>query len=236
MEKGADIVALQETRTERAETFLLGSFIRLCRGRTVSGQLGWSFGLPGARDLARSVSQRRKPRSRTMTPPACFDVDCCDPRSGCAGPQSRLMVVLPPCHAAARHAFAAQTGPPRSQAEQTMCSPTKDVVARLRPLLQPRGRQQRQRTGLPVVRLEDGQLPSDEQQSLDRWRSHFASNEGAVRCSPETLLQDFHRHLLRSGGDPFHLHCGTNFDKFLLFPSMALFPWPGVTMTCAVRS
>ena len=93
-------------------------------------------------------------------------------------------------------------------AKQAMTSPIRDIVAKLRPLLHSKGRVQRQRRGLPAVRLEDGRLATMGQEALDRWIRHFASNEGGVRCTPDTLMRDYRRDLLHTDGEPFELNVG----------------------------
>ena len=58
--------------------------------------------------------------------------------------------------------------------------PTKDVLARLRPLLCPGGKRSRGYAGLPAVRMEDGTLAGDAEQARDRWIRHFAQNTALV--------------------------------------------------------
>ena len=74
-----------------------------------------------------------------------------------------------------------------SLVQQALESPTQDIVRQLRPLVQSRARGPGCRRGLPVVRLESGELAQDEDEAMDRWVRHFAGNEGGTRCSPEEV-------------------------------------------------
>ena len=93
-------------------------------------------------------------------------------------------------------------------ARQAATTPNKDVVARLRPLLQPRSKAMRHRRSLPVVRLEDGSLARNELAALDRWIRHFAMNERGSRCSPQDLLESQRCEILESRCEPFELSVG----------------------------
>ena len=90
-------------------------------------------------------------------------------------------------------------------ARQSASCPTRDVVAKLRPLIQPRRRVKTTSTALPVIRLEDGSLALDEAQALDRWIRHFASNEGGVRCTPDSLVEAVRNAGSQPSEDPFTL-------------------------------
>ena len=95
-------------------------------------------------------------------------------------------------------------------ARQAVSCPTRDIVTRLRPLLQPKKRQQSFSRGLPAVRLEDGTLAVTDTQALDRWVRHFASNEGGTRCEPLDLEQAARASAASSSHDPFPLAIGKN--------------------------
>ena len=93
-------------------------------------------------------------------------------------------------------------------ARQAAASPVHDVVAKLRPLIQPRRQVQRWRRSLPVVRLEDGSLACNEAEALDRWVRHFAGNEGGTRCLPQSLLDNQRQELAAAAWEPFELQVG----------------------------
>ena len=78
-----------------------------------------------------------------------------------------------------------------SLAQQALDMPTKDVLARLRPLLCPGGKRSRGYAGLPAVRMEDGTLAGDAEQARDRWIRHFAQNEGGTRVSEAALVSEY---------------------------------------------
>ena len=65
--------------------------------------------------------------------------------------------------------------------------PIKDVVTRLRPLLGPPKRRQRQQVSLPVVRLEDGGIAADNDEATARWIRHFCSLEDGHPTSATEL-------------------------------------------------
>ena len=65
--------------------------------------------------------------------------------------------------------------------------PTKDVVTKLRPLLGPPKRRQRQQVALPVVRLEDGDIAADNDEATARWIRHFCSLEDGHPTSAADL-------------------------------------------------
>ena len=81
-------------------------------------------------------------------------------------------------------------------ARQSSSLPTRDVVSKLRPLLQHSGRKGQGFAGIPAVRLESGQLALDEEQARDRWIRHFAANEGGVRISQSDAVVDYRQRLL----------------------------------------
>ena len=60
-------------------------------------------------------------------------------------------------------------------AAEAAALPTRDVVARLRPILQAGGRRKMGFTGLPAVRLEDGRLAEDDVAARERWIRYFAT-------------------------------------------------------------
>ena len=93
-------------------------------------------------------------------------------------------------------------------AQQAAVQPTRDVVAKLRPLLQPRGKAMRFRRGLPAVRLECGSLARTEKEALDRWIRHFAMNEGGTRCLPADLLEVQRLEICGPARDPLSLEVG----------------------------
>ena len=93
-------------------------------------------------------------------------------------------------------------------ARQAVYGPTRDVVAGLRPLLQPRRRAVQTQCSLPVVHLEDGTLAADSDQALDRWVRHFAGNEGGDRCDPATLVEAVRQSGARAHDEPFTLQVG----------------------------
>ena len=85
---------------------------------------------------------------------------------------------------------------------------TRDVVARLRPLIQPRRNVKSTSPEPPVVRLEDGTLATDEKQALDRCIRHFAWNEGGTTCAPDTLVEAVRSRYSQKHDDPFPLQVG----------------------------
>ncbi|CAE7232845.1 hypothetical protein AK812_SmicGene42996 [Symbiodinium microadriaticum] len=77
----------------------------------------------------------------------------------------------------------------RDVANAALALPTKDVVSRLRPLLGPPKRKQRQQVALPAVRLEDGTLAGDNDSANDRWLRHFCELEDGRPIGPADLVQ-----------------------------------------------
>ena len=96
-----------------------------------------------------------------------------------------------------------------SVAREAVWAPTRDVVARLRPLLQPGGKLQRHRRALPAVRLESGTLACTEQEALDRWVRHFAANEGGSRLTPADLVQRLRTAAPPGDCEPFEVDVGS---------------------------
>ena len=93
-------------------------------------------------------------------------------------------------------------------AQQAAETPTRDIVRRLRPLIQTRARGPGPQRGLPVVRLENGALAANEAEALDRWIRHFAANEGGTRCIPGDLVRQVRECADLQGGEPFDVAVG----------------------------
>ena len=77
----------------------------------------------------------------------------------------------------------------RELANAAQNMPTKDVVTRLRPLLGPPKRKQRQHVALPALKLEDGTLAADNESATHRWIQHFCELEDGRPVSPGELVQ-----------------------------------------------
>ena len=74
-------------------------------------------------------------------------------------------------------------------ANLAMRSPTRDVVAKLRPLLGPPKRKQRGTSPLPALALEDGSMASTPEEADARWLRHFSSIERGGPISPAAYVE-----------------------------------------------
>ncbi|CAE7698157.1 unnamed protein product [Symbiodinium sp. CCMP2592] len=75
-------------------------------------------------------------------------------------------------------------------AKSAATSHTKDVVAKLRPLLGPPKRQCRGVQALPMIRLEDGTFAEDKDSADQRWLRHFSAVESGQPVDVQTLIAD----------------------------------------------
>ncbi|CAE7243279.1 unnamed protein product [Symbiodinium sp. CCMP2592] len=69
-------------------------------------------------------------------------------------------------------------------------SSTKDVVAKMRPLIGPPRRKQRGAVPLPTVRLENGELAQEPDEVEARWVRHFSAVEFGGPAKPEELISN----------------------------------------------
>ena len=83
---------------------------------------------------------------------------------------------------------------------------TRDVVAKLRPLLGPPKRRRRDSAPLPAVLLENGTLASSPEEADARWTRHFSSIENGGPCEHTELIQKCLRRQASADLDALEVH------------------------------
>ena len=83
-------------------------------------------------------------------------------------------------------------------ASEAASMPTRDVIAKLRPIVNPGGKRKSGFAGLPAACLEDGSLAADADAARDRWIRYFAGNEGGFRASEAVAVQTYRAHQIRA--------------------------------------
>ncbi|CAE7242191.1 unnamed protein product [Symbiodinium sp. CCMP2592] len=77
-----------------------------------------------------------------------------------------------------------------SEVANTACvSSTRDVVAKLRPLIGPPRRKQKGPAPLPAIRLESGDFAESPHEATARWLRHFSEAEHGGPITPEVLIR-----------------------------------------------
>ena len=90
-------------------------------------------------------------------------------------------------------------------ASEAASMPTRDVIAKLRPIMNPGSKRKSGFTGLPAVCLEDGSLAADADAARDRWIRYFAGNEGGFRASEAVAVQTYRAHQTRAAALDFDI-------------------------------